>query len=222
MRVMRRALLLSLVMAGAATPVAAQVAPPPRVLIDIGGSWAGGGSLGSTDATYITPSGATMTLFSTSQSVSGGAGLGGHLRVRLTPRVAVEASASWSRPELRSRITGDFESAEETTATQTFSEFLAGGGLVMSFKRESRWRPFARGAVSWMRQLSGDQSHYHDGVRADLGGGMEYVWREKRGHIKPYGLRADVWIGVKRGGLELDQKSRIISPGFSASLIFKL
>lgn len=222
MMALRRVLLMSCVAISVAAPLYAQVAPPPRLLLDVGGTWTGGGSLGTTDANYITPTGTTMTLFSTTQSVSGGAGLGGHLRVRLTPRVAFEASGSWSRPQLRSRITGDFEGADAVTATQTYSEFLAGGGLVLSFHQQGRWRPFARGAVSWMRQLSGDQSHYHDGYRADLGGGMQFVWREKRGHIKPYGLRADVWIGVKHGGLELDQKSRIVSPGFSASLIFKL
>jgi len=73
-----------------------------------------------------------------------------------------------------------------------------------------------------MRQLAGDQSHYEDGVSVDLGGGVAYAWREKRGHFTPYGLRADAWLGLRTGGLELDRRSRVIAPGFSAALIFKL
>ena len=73
-----------------------------------------------------------------------------------------------------------------------------------------------------MRHLSNDQTLYQDGIAADLGGGVKYAWKEKRGHVKPYGLRADVWMNLRAGGIKLAQKSRVIAPGFSASLIFKL
>lgn len=207
----------------AAVPAAAQsTVAPPRVLIDLGGTMQGGGDLGSTDATYTTPTGTPFTLFSTAQSWGGGAGVVGHLSIRVKPRVALEVSGSWTRPELRARITGDFEGAADTTATQTVSQFLAGAGVAVSFKPRGKWTPFARGAVSWMHHLSNDQTLYQDGVAADLGGGVRYVWKEMRGHVKPYGLRADVWMNVRSGGIELAPRSRIITPGFSASLIFKL
>lgn len=206
-----------------AAPAAAQTRPvPPRILIDVGGTMLGGGALGSTDATYLTPTGESFTLFSTSQSWSAGAGIIGHLQVRVAPRVALELSGSWTRPEIRSKITGDFEGAADTTATAAVSQFLTNGGLVVSFKTRGKWTPFARGAVSWLRHLSDDETLYQDGISAELGGGIRYAWKEKRGHVKPYGLRADVWISARSGGLELAQKSWVIAPGFSAAFIFKL
>ncbi len=207
----------------AAVPAAAQSASaPPRVLLDVGGTLLGGGSLGSTDATYTTPTGASFTLFSTAQSWGSGAGVTAHLLIRVKPRVAFEVSGSWTRPELRARISGDFEGAADTTATETVSQFLTGAGVVVSLTPRGKWTPFARGAVSWMRHLSSDQTLYADGVAADLGGGVRYAWKNARGHVKPYGLRADVWMSVRSGGMALAQRSRIIAPGFSASLIFKL
>ena len=204
-----------------AAPAAGQ-ARAPRVLVDVGGAIVGGGSLGSVDATYVTPAGTPMTLFSTSQSWSRGAGLTAHLQVRVKPRLALELSGSWTRPEMQSRITSDFEGADDTTAVQTVSQFVTNGGVVFSFKTRGAWTPFARGAVGWLRHLSSDQTLYRDGLSAELGGGVRYAWREKRGHVRPYGLRADAWLNVRGGGLALARESRVISPGFSAAFIFKL
>lgn len=206
-----------------AVPAAAEQAPsPPRVLIDVGGTILGGGKLGSTDATYTTPTGQSITLFSTAQSWTAGPGIIGHLQVRVAPRVALELSGSWTRPEIRSKITGDFEAAADTTAASSVDQFLTSGGLVMSFATHGKWTPFARGAVGWLRHLSNDQTLYQDGISTELGGGIRYAWKEKRGHVKPYGLRVDVWLSARSGGLDLAQKSRVIAPGFSAAFIFKL
>lgn len=194
----------------------------PRVLIDVGGAVLGGGDLGSVDATYTTPAGGPFTLFSTAQSWSAGAGIIGHLQVRVTPRLAIELSGDFTRPEARSKITGDFESAADTTATQTVSQFRTNLGAVWSFPTRGRWTPFARGTIGWLRHLSNDNTLYSDGVTTDLGGGVRYAWREKPGHIKPYGVRADVFLNIRSGGLDLAQKSRIVAPGFSVSFILKL
>lgn len=206
-----------------AAPALAQTTPvQPRVLLDLGGAWIGGGSLGSTDATYTTPSGQSFTLFSTSQSWSGGAGVIAHVQVRLTPRIALEAAESWTRPEIRASISGDFEGAANTTATSTVSQFITSGGIVISMKPRGKWTPFLRGTVGWLRHLSNDETFYQDGVSYDIGAGVKYAWRQKSGHVKPYGLRADVWLNVRSGGLELAQKSKVMAPGFSAAFIFKL
>lgn len=203
-----------------ARPASAQTAP--RVLIDAGAAAVGGGSLGSTDASYITPAGTPFTLFSSSQSWSMGAGVIGHLLVRVAPRVQVEVAGSWTAPQLRSKITSDFENIPETTASQTLSQFLTTGGVVVSIRPRGPWTPFVRGAAGWMRHLSRDQTLYQDGVTVDLGGGVRYAWREKRGHVKPYGVRADVWLNVRRGGIEAAPRSRLITPALSVAFIFKM
>jgi hypothetical protein len=194
----------------------------PRVLIDVGAARIGGGSLGSRDATYTTPAGDPFTLFSTSQSWSAGTGVIGHVLVRITPRVAAELSGSWTRPELRSTITADFEGIGNTTASQSVSQFLTSGGLVMSLRQRGKWTPFARGAIGWLRHLTNDQTLYDDGISAEIGGGVKYTWAEKHGHFRPYGLRADVWMNLRTGGIEAAPKSRVIAPGLALSLMFKL
>lgn len=182
----------------------------------------GGGSLGSVSATYTTPTGTPFTLFTTEQSWSAGAGIVGHLQVRVAPRVAIEISGDWTRPEARSKITGDLEGAADSTATQTVSQFRANGGVVVSLAPHGRWTPFVRGALGWMRHLSNENTLYQDGVSGDLGAGVRYAWREKSGHLKPYGVRADVWVNVRSGGLALAPTSRVVAPGFSVAFIFKL
>ena len=177
---------------------------------------------GSADATYTTSTGASFTLFSTAQSWSSGEGIIGHLEIRVAPRVALEISGDWTRPEIRSKITSDFEGAADTTATQRVSQFRANGGVVVSFAPRGRWTPFARGAVGWLRHLSSDNTLYQDGVTADLGGGVRYAWREKAGHVTPYGVRADFWLNARSGGLDLAKQSRIVTPGFSVAFILKL
>ena len=219
---MTRLLLAAVLVAGFCVVPAQAQTLAPRVLIDVGGAVIGGGGLGSADATYLTPGGTPLTLFSTSQSWSSGAGVIGHLMVRVKPRVAVELSGSWTRPALRTAITGDFEGIANTVASQTVSQFLTNGGVVVSFRPRGRWTPFARGAVGWLRQLSNDQTLYDDGVSADIGGGVRYAWTEKRGHVKPYGLRGDVWMNVRTGGITVAARSRVIAPGMSIALMFKL
>lgn len=225
MRGLKHACVMTGVFLALGAPVSAQTMTQPaspRVTIDVGAAFIGGGTLGSSDATYASATGTPVTLFSTSQSVKGGAGLIGRLEIRLAGTVALELGGSWTRPKLQSKISSDFEGAENTTATQTISQFLAGGGLVKSFASHGRVTPFVRGTASWMRQLAGDQSLYKDGVSVDLGGGVRYARQSPNGHFKPYGLRADVWMSLRTGGIEIDTKHRLFSPGVSASLIFKL
>lgn len=196
--------------------------PVPRVLVDIGATVVGGGALGSTDAVYMTPSGAAYTLFSTSQSWSSGAGFVGHVQIRLSPRVQLEIGESWTRPTMESSITNDVEGAASTVATQTVHQFLTSAGVTVSMPQRGRFRPFGRATLSWLRQLSDDQTLFRSGLAGEFGGGGVYLLADVPGHFKAYGLRADVFVNVRSGGLELAQKSRVIAPGISASFIFKL
>lgn len=203
-----------------AAPAFAQTAAP-RVLLDIGAAMVGGGKAGSVDAVYTSPTGNTVPLFSTSQSWGPGAGAIVHLQIRLKSRLALELSGDFTRPEARASITGDFEAADNVTAIQRVSQFRTNAGLVLSFQQRGKWTPFVRGTIGWLRHLSNDQTLYQDGVTADLGGGVLYTWRQKSGHFKPYGIRADVFVNARNGGLELGPKSRIIAPGGALSFIFK-
>ena len=102
------------------------------------------------------------------------------------------------------------------------AEHSVGVAISLSSRTPGGQPPFARGAVSWLRHLSHDQTLYQDGIALDLGGGVDYVWRTKGGHVKPYGLRADVFMNMRSGGIDAAAKSRVIAPAIGLSLIFRM
>jgi hypothetical protein len=217
----KRALMLCAVATlGAATPSFAQA--PPRLRFDVGAVLIRGASAGSSAATYTAPDGSLVPLFSMDKSIGSAMGATSHLSIRVSPRVALEITALWARPELRTKLSADTDGADNETATQAIDRFVVGGGAAIGLKQFGRWHTFARGSVGWMRELSDDQSLYQDGWNAQAGGGANYVWKEKRGHFRPYGIRAEVWLDVRHGGMSFAEKSRIIAPAISAAMIFKL
>jgi hypothetical protein len=203
----------------AVAPAFAQT--PPRVLLDLGAAWSGGGTFGTADATYTAPDGSVFTLFSTKNSISGGFGGASHLLVRVTPRVAAEISGSFLRPALRSTTSADFEGVDPVTATQRISQFTLGGGAVVRLRDDAAWIPFLRGHAAWLRQLSGDFSLYQDGVAYEAGGGVFHRWKHRAGHFRPYGLRIDGMVSIRRGGIEPAKGKTLISPAFSIALVVK-
>lgn len=199
---------------------AAQSRPAPRVVIGAGITGAGGGSLGSTDATYQQPNGTPYVLFTMTRRVTSGLGLIGHLQVRVTRHVWIEGSGAWTAPHLETAITNDVEAAA-ATASQRVSQFQAGGGLIYVVRPEARVRPFFRIAGGWLRQLSDDQTLHQDGWSGDAGGGVQYVWADRRGRFTLYGLRADAGVSVRDGGLPLVARQRLVTPVASVTLMVK-
>ena len=203
-------------MFGFAGPASAQV------LFDVGAVVMGGANAGTTTATYIAPDGSAVPLFTLDKSIGPAAGVNGHLSFRFTSRAALELSARWARAEFRTKLGGDADSADSTTATQSVDRFVVGGGALVDLKQFGRWHTFARGSVGWLRELSDDQSLYQDGWVAEIGGGANFRWAEKRGHFRPYGIRTDIWLEARHGGLSFTEKSRLWSPAFAVAMIFKL
>lgn len=213
---MRRALLVAFVLVGLGRPASAQV------LFDVGAVLVGGAHAGTSTATYTAPDGSQVPQFSLDKSLAPAAGVTGHLSMRLSSRVRLEASARWARTEFRTKLSGDADGADNVTATQSVDRFVVGGGATIGLKQIGRWHSFARGSFGWLRELSDDQSLYQDGWVGELGGGANFRWKEKAGHFRPYGIRADIWLDIRHGGLSFSEKSRLLSPAFSAALIFKL
>lgn len=193
-----------------------------QVLFDVGAVLVGGTGAGTSSATYTAPDGSPITQFSFEKSIGPAVGVNGHLQVSIKPRVALEMTARWARAEFRTTLSGDTDGASNVTATQSVDRFVVGGGAVVRLKQVGRWHTFARGSFGWLRELSDDQSLYQDGWVGELGAGANFQWKEKRGRVRPYGIRADVWLDVRHGGLSFSEKSRLWSPACSIAMIFKL
>ncbi len=213
---MKRATLAALAMLAFAS------AAPAQVLFDVGAVVMGGANAGTSTATYIAPDGSLVPQFTLDKSIGAAAGVNGHLSFRFTSRAALELSARWARAEFRTKLGGDTDSAESTTATQSVDRFVVGGGALVDLKQFGRWHTFARASVGWLRELSDDRSLYEDGWVAEIGGGANFRWKEKRGHFRPYGIRTDVWLETRQGGLSFTGKSRLWSPALAVAMIFKL
>lgn len=196
--------------------------PAPRWRFDIGVVGTGVANAGTSTATYISPEGTSVPQFSLEKSIGPAVGVNGRLSFGVTERVRLEVNARWTRAEFRTKLSGDTDGADSATATQSVDRFVVGGGGSVALKQFGRWHTFGRGSFGWLRELSDDQSLYRDGWVAEVGGGVNFQWNEKKGHFRPYGIRTDLWLDVRHGGLPFSEKSRTLAPAVSVAMIFKL
>lgn len=214
---------------GSATPTApssaqrstATAAPRDHGLeLTIGGAWVGGVSFGSTDANLQTPTGSSLTLFSTSSELGAGGGLEAHLGFHVTRKLGVEVSGTWTSAEARTSISSDFEGAEPITATVGTSHFTLEGSALWTITRRGKAEWFVRGGFGWLRDLDESSVLVDDGTIATIGGGVKYWWREQpRGALRKLGLRVEARAAIRSSGISLDDRSTHVQPVLAGGLI---
>jgi hypothetical protein len=211
----------AVVLAGAEDTFAQSPAPKKhRPELDFGVVWTGGASYGSSDATLTTPSGGSQALFLTTSRLGAGIGVETHLAFRITGRLRAEVSGTWSRADLRTSVSGDFEGAAPATLALGVSLFGAEGSALWYFRRPGRVEPFVRGGAGWLRELTSDGSLSDDGLVANIGAGVKYWWRQRdRGVLKGVGFRSEARISIRSGGLALGTKTVHASPAAAVSLM---
>jgi hypothetical protein len=189
-------------------------------VLEVGLGWLGGSPAGTQNANLTAPDGTPFLLFSTDNTIGPGVGPEVRLGLRLTPRLAVEASGEWSRADLRSATSGDFEGASPVTASDRMTVFTVEGAVLWSFARHGKLEPFLRGEVGWRRELTSDSALAGTATIAGGGGGVKYWWREHdRGAFKRIGLRSDVRLVGHHGGLAFGTGRRAASPAASVGLM---
>ena len=158
------------VCAAAVAPASAQ----SRLEMGVGASWIGGFDAGGSDALETrnpTTGSSPLTLFSTSSRLESVPALSASVGFYLTERLAIEAVAEYSRPVLRTAVSGDFEGATATTADSRLKS-LVGGGSVLYHFGDGRLTPFAYGGAGWTRQLDQDNVMLVTGPEVHAGGGI--------------------------------------------------
>jgi hypothetical protein len=207
-------------MAIVGTTAASAQTPPPRVEVDAGLAWTAAAALGSANANLTAPDGSPFVQFSTSNDT--GPSVGSELRVsvRVTRRLRAEVSGSWSRADLRSRICADFEGVSPVISTLRISVFSIEGAALWSVARRGKLEAFLRVGAGWMRELTSDNVLSADGALVSGGGGVKYWWRERdRGFLKRFGLRSEVGLTSRSGGLSLGTSRRLTTPGVTAGVM---
>jgi hypothetical protein len=188
-----------------------------------GVTWAAGFSLAAISGDETRPNGAPFPLFTAQTRVDAATGLAAALSRQLAGPISVEADGSWRKPTYRTTVTADAEPATLGDATNGATEFVVAGAVVVTLARQSRLQPFVRVGGGWRRELSADQTLSADGRLVMIGGGVKY-WMGGRGFGGRLGLRADVGVVGRSGGLGLPGATGTFrfapAAGASASLRF--
>lgn len=195
-------------------------AQTPKLEFTIGTTINGPSSAGTTRAELLDSAGNPVTLFEAEQRTTSAIGLAGAISYRLRPRLALEVSGGWTRPDFESRIVDDFEGADDTTLTLGAHRFTVELSAVRHFGRRGALEPYARLGAGWLRELTRDRALVDDGIAAHVGGGAKYWMREGRpGWLGDVAIRADVRLTVRRGGISLGETGTRWSPDLVVGVV---
>ncbi len=220
------ALCSSVTFAQGPTPSSKPATPPAPardhgIELAIGAAWSGSISFGSSNANLQAPDGSSLTLFQTSSEESSGTGVEAHLGFRVARRLSAEVSGTWTKTEIRTSLSGDFEGAEPITATVGTSRFTLEGSALWTVLARGRARFFVRGGVGWEREIDENSVLIEDGTIVNLGGGMKYWWRDQpHGAFRKLGARVEARAAIRSSGISLDQRSRHVTPVIAGGVIF--
>ena len=198
---------VSLVSAQAKPPAPPRAPSAPRFDVSIGAGILGGSSLDGANADLRGRTGGPLALFTTSSRIAGSVPLEARWTFPLGPRYALEFRAGWARPELQTRIDGDFEGAPPQTVAERFDLYTLDVGLLMVF-RETRPRtmvPFISGGAGYAATVHEGLTLLENGVVYRGGGGFKYPLSVRRqGRVKGMGIRGDAGLVFMTGGAATD------------------
>ena len=226
------------VVAFVASTVFALVAPPAAAQVWIGGGtapragsvelsggvlWAQGYDLDTTPALLTrnpTTGSSPLELFDASASVDAAPGLHARLGVYLSRSVSVEGGLEYSRPVLGVRVSGDFEGAGATAATETISRYVFNGSVVVHLPGLSfaggRGVPFVTGGGGYVRELHEGNELVDTGQQIHAGGGVKFWFGNRR---RRFGFRGDVGVAVREGASDFSDGWRTV-PTVGASMMY--
>jgi hypothetical protein len=224
---------LCAVVLSAAVPSAARAqvylgsAAPHRGSWEVSGgaSWSDGYDLGTRPAELTRNTGTgtgPFELFTSNTRVKTATGGQGRLGVYLSRSVAFEAGVQFLKPIVSSRLTADFEQAEDTTATETISRYLFDGSVVFHLTGLSfaggKGVPFLTGGAGYLRELH-DRDELIETGRTYHGGAGLKMWFGRG--ARRLGVRADVGLAMRDGGFDFSEDRRTIrTAGFSLAYLF--
>jgi hypothetical protein len=192
-----------------------------RLELSAGAAWMGRETFGSADAAETTPSGGAFRIFSTSTELGSVPAFDARVGVRVAGTLVAEADASYGRPELRTTISNDVESAPPVTAVERVQQFTIGGGATWYVPAAMRIVPFVSGGGGYLRQLHEGALLVETGTYYQVGGGVAYLFGSgTAGRVKLTGVRVEVRAMTTSGGVAFDG-GRHTAPAVAASLFVR-
>jgi len=188
--------------------------PVRRVEVDAGGGVFGGAGLGAGDANLRGNAQAQQPfrLFTAETRLARAPSV--HLRagVALTRRLGVEGGVTRSRPEIRTSLSADAESAAPLTSVEPVDQYIFDASLVLTLDglgAGSRLVPFVAGGGGYVRQLHEGRTLIEHGQAYHAGGGLKYwLFTRTNGFVRSAGLRGDARVQLLRGGIAFEDRPR--------------
>ncbi len=204
---------------------AAQSSPviPGRISFAAAARWTGHANVGESQATETAASGGRFQLFNTATTLAPAIGVEARVGVRLTRLIEVETSASFAKPGLETRVSGDAEGASSLTVNDPVKELSIGGTLLAHVTRMrlgSRTTPFVAAGGSFIRDLHDGGTLAENGHMYHVGGGIQVVIKSAAAGIKAVGIRVDGRAEFRSGGVTFDNNTHV-APSVSASLFVR-
>jgi hypothetical protein len=180
-----------------------------RLVLDAGVTWAGEYPIGDSAADYrgngVGSAPPPFTLFRLESSM--GSVAGGLVRIGfpLSAAWVVEGGVEYATPDLRAFVTADVEAGSVTLdAAETLQQYLIHAGATWQLPRLriARLRPFVTGGGGYVRQLYQESTMVETGSLLYAGGGARIWLRGGSPNQSSLGVRTDVRINWRQGGVE--------------------
>jgi hypothetical protein len=192
-----------------------------RFEASVGGLWIGGAGMGSTQAELrannLTPT--PFRLFSAETNAAAAPGFDARFGYWLTRSMGIEAGFVRVRPELRTRITADAESAPALTVAERIDQYFIDANVIWLLDgfRFRRTVPFVSGGAGYLRQLHEGRTLVEGGQVYQAGGGVRHALMSDVSWIRTVGVRLQGRVYVLVNGVQLEDRPRTHG-AFSASV----
>lgn len=159
-------------------------------------------------------------LFQSDPSLTTAFGVQARIGVYVSSRIAIEGGVQYSRPKIEVRLSGDFEDAETTTASEDVTSYLFTGSVLYHFgKATGQLRPFVAAGGGHVRDVHDGNGVVDTGAEFHAGGGFK--WWLTKGRGSKIGLRADILASIRNGGIGTEDGRRVVpTAAFSLAYLF--
>jgi hypothetical protein len=216
-----RAVLAGLLLLATAVPTLAQDAAPAlrphRFVLSGGVGWLGGYGIGRNTATLRRNQPGTTTpgpvpVFIAEGAIGRTASADMRVGFTLTRDLSLELGGSYSRPSVVVDISADSEAGEALQLSdQRESQYVVEVSGVWHLPRlrlGRRARPYLLGGGGYLRQLDIDRVKAETGNIFHAGGGVWYWMRGRDALASAAGIRGEVRVQFRSGGLDFEGKTR--------------
>ena len=215
---------------GLAVPVSGQVwlAEGPRSgSIEVGGgaAWAPAIDFGEQRAQQTrnpTTGSDPLDIFTADTTLDAAPAVHVYVGYYISRAISVEGAMRYARPRLRSRLDGDFEDADTSTAEEDISQYQFEGSLVLHLTNLAfaggNAVPFVLGGAGHIRDLHQGRDLVETGTQFHGGGGLK--WWLGSGPRR-WGLRFEARATSRDGGFDLgDDRRTVGSAAVSLAFVF--